>query len=283
MWPANTTRRMAAASVGLALSVTLSACSGSDAEGRGDDQPSEPSAASQDLLDCAASLSRFIGVTDFWDDWIDRPGLDLKQVTLESAIDMIQAESDAWLQDPASDACDDDVKVEVGEAVVSLTVANAGFDACKWSGCSNRASNLIWDALDDYSTDLVSLGLLLEDARDAIEPWPATRLDETYVECVDSPRRDAQVESAPGYLELRDAGTTLSIAPPEWGSTGLGIDLAACVLSKIEVPSRVVSLMDSTSAMMGRQEDSWGDFTATWSYHPDSGMNLVLAESAPDD
>jgi hypothetical protein len=37
--------------------------------------------------------------------------------------------------------------------------------------------------------------------------------------------------------------------------------------------------MDSTSALNGRQEDSWQEFTASWTYHPDNGIDLIVRTS----
>jgi hypothetical protein len=34
--------------------------------------------------------------------------------------------------------------------------------------------------------------------------------------------------------------------------------------------------MEQTRALDGRQQDTWGGYTASWSYHPDSGMELIV-------
>ena len=34
--------------------------------------------------------------------------------------------------------------------------------------------------------------------------------------------------------------------------------------------------IESTRALDGTQEDSFGDYQARWTYHPDNGMNLTV-------
>ncbi|MFI7482005.1 hypothetical protein ACH9EU_06260 [Kocuria sp. M1R5S2] len=51
-----------------------------------------------------------------------------------------------------------------------------------------------------------------------------------------------------------------------------------CVLQGLGVSDSIVSRMDSTRALDGRQTGSWGVFDASWGYHPDDGMNLVVEE-----
>ena len=59
-------------------------------------------------------------------------------------------------------------------------------------------------------------------------------------------------------------------------SSGASIDDVACVLGKLNVPDSVVSQMDHTNALQGRQTADWDGFNASWSYHPDSGLNLIV-------
>ena len=57
-----------------------------------------------------------------------------------------------------------------------------------------------------------------------------------------------------------------------------GDDLSdvTCVLAALEVPDRVVSMMDQTRALDGTLDASWDDYEAFWNYHPDSGMSLTV-------
>ncbi|MGP0223576.1 hypothetical protein [Paenarthrobacter sp. NCHU4564] len=49
-----------------------------------------------------------------------------------------------------------------------------------------------------------------------------------------------------------------------------------CVLNAVNVPDYVRDQMGSTRALDGTQRESWDNFAATWSYHPNTGANVVL-------
>lgn len=61
--------------------------------------------------------------------------------------------------------------------------------------------------------------------------------------------------------------------------TGLTDGHIACVLTAVSVPDSVVSQIDATRALDGMQKASWDRFAATWTYHPDNGLNVILTES----
>ncbi|MEU2199538.1 hypothetical protein [Isoptericola sp. NPDC019482] len=85
-------------------------------------------------------------------------------------------------------------------------------------------------------------------------------------------------------LELVDDGTTLALdAQGEEDFSGASYTTVDCVLGALEAPSRVTELMNSTRALDGRQTDSWDGVTATWSYHPDTGLDLLLTVAPAGD
>lgn len=51
----------------------------------------------------------------------------------------------------------------------------------------------------------------------------------------------------------------------------------ACVLGGLGAPQHVYSLIDATRALDGVQSESWGDYVARWTYHPDSGLTVIIA------
>lgn len=57
-----------------------------------------------------------------------------------------------------------------------------------------------------------------------------------------------------------------------------GLDTADvdCVLAEVAAPDHVLNQIYSTRALDGRLSAEWEDMSATWSYHPDSGLNLQL-------
>jgi hypothetical protein len=44
------------------------------------------------------------------------------------------------------------------------------------------------------------------------------------------------------------------------------------------MPGSIVARLDSTRAMDGVQQATWDSYTATWSYHPDSGIDLIIED-----
>ena len=50
----------------------------------------------------------------------------------------------------------------------------------------------------------------------------------------------------------------------------------ACVLVFLKAPSYVVTQIDNTRALDGMQRARWGPFRASWTYHPDNGLSIVI-------
>ncbi len=86
------------------------------------------------------------------------------------------------------------------------------------------------------------------------------------------------VDSDPSF-DLGDEGYTLSI-DGKGDEDSLGADLTdiACVLNALDVSDAVIGRIDNTRALDGTLEGDWDGFTATWSYHPDSGLSMVIEE-----
>jgi len=58
-----------------------------------------------------------------------------------------------------------------------------------------------------------------------------------------------------------------------------GADLydTVCVLDAIKTPEYVISNMETTNSLMGRQSATFGDnIDVSWSYHPDNGLDIVI-------
>lgn len=78
------------------------------------------------------------------------------------------------------------------------------------------------------------------------------------------------------YIEVLDGGDSLSISGTGDEQDGASITEVACVLTELEVPESVLSRIDRTRALDGTQDASWGDIEASWTYHPDSGLSLII-------
>ncbi|MGV2384733.1 MAG UNVERIFIED_CONTAM: hypothetical protein LOD86_05625 [Thermobifida fusca] len=118
---------------------------------------------------------------------------------------------------------------------------------------------------------LVYLGArLIEAPTEDTPPTPElTRLEAAKREC------------APGDPDIRlgDNGTSMQIyrAGAE-ERPGASFTQAFCILDELEIPDAVVAHIEGTRALDGRQEATWNGFTASWTYHPDDGLNLILRE-----
>lgn len=82
------------------------------------------------------------------------------------------------------------------------------------------------------------------------------------------------------YATLGDSGYTITMkGQPNNATTGLPMRDMACVLRAVDVPDSVVSQMDATRALDGMQKASWNKISASWTYHPDNGLKVILTES----
>ena len=102
-----------------------------------------------------------------------------------------------------------------------------------------------------------------------------TLVEQVAHECTKSrtPAKDA--------IYATDGGRTLIVdSHGEDDPTGVGatIDELVCVLAGLDVTDAVIAHMENTRAMDGHQSAEWGDYTASWTYHPDSGLDLIIEE-----
>ncbi len=83
---------------------------------------------------------------------------------------------------------------------------------------------------------------------------------------------------SPSGIRISDEGKTISIdGNGEYEYSGADLSDIACVLYAIEIPDYVISNMDSTNSLMGRQTANFGDdIDVSWSYHPDNGLDVVV-------
>lgn len=62
-------------------------------------------------------------------------------------------------------------------------------------------------------------------------------------------------------------------------SPGVPVDTILCVLDNLEIPDTVVSRISNTNSQMGLVEGFWGDYDASWSYHPDNGLFIHVVSN----
>lgn len=71
---------------------------------------------------------------------------------------------------------------------------------------------------------------------------------------------------------LSDGGRTLTISNSDSGDH----EILTCICNAVDMPNSVRQKINNTRALDGTLTDTWDDVTATWTYHPDDGINMVL-------
>jgi hypothetical protein len=95
-----------------------------------------------------------------------------------------------------------------------------------------------------------------------------------------NPLADAATTCNTGTLGDNDQTLLIDMAGEETGSGTATIDEITCVLGELEAPQSVLAQMDSTRALDGMQSATWSTYKATWTYHPDNGLDLILTHNA---
>lgn len=81
------------------------------------------------------------------------------------------------------------------------------------------------------------------------------------------------------YVTVEDRGHTMVIdGDGGYASPGASIDTTMAILLELDASSAIVHRMEQTRALDGMQEGSWDEFTATWTYHPDQGLDIIIEE-----
>lgn len=79
---------------------------------------------------------------------------------------------------------------------------------------------------------------------------------------------------------IGDDGHSLSLdSRGEDDYSGLALSDVSCVLDALNMPDSIRDQMDTTRALDGTQRDTWDNFSVSWNYHPDSGVNVNVKEN----
>jgi hypothetical protein len=82
---------------------------------------------------------------------------------------------------------------------------------------------------------------------------------------------------APEGITVSDEGKTITInGIGEDDYSGAGLYDTVCVLDAIKTPEYVISNMETTNSLMGRQNATFDEIDISWSYHPDNGLDIVI-------
>ncbi|TFC16547.1 hypothetical protein [Cryobacterium glucosi] len=77
-------------------------------------------------------------------------------------------------------------------------------------------------------------------------------------------------------ITVGDKGQSISMKSSGAKSAGAKMTDLACVFTQLEAPDSMISRIDSTRALDGRQTATWKDYSASWGYHPDNGLDIVI-------
>lgn len=127
---------------------------------------------------------------------------------------------------------------------------------------------------------LVSLGgvgylLYARDAGDGSAAGPAatlrqnipTALNTAYTKC-----------GAVGQLSDGDKTLFLDMYGDKTGSGTTSSRDLTCVLASLQTPQFIITEMSQTRALDGRLSDKWSTFEASWTYHPDNGLDVLIRD-----
>lgn len=79
--------------------------------------------------------------------------------------------------------------------------------------------------------------------------------------------------------EMTDGGHTVLLDQKgETDSEGLDIIEVGCFLYALDLPDSIAAQMDSTRALDGRQTAEFDGIKVSWTYHPDSGIDLIFED-----
>jgi len=80
------------------------------------------------------------------------------------------------------------------------------------------------------------------------------------------------------YADLGDEGRSLSMSGKDKYGEGVGYSAISCVLAAVDLPDHVLSRLNNTRALDGMQDAEWDGYEASWTYHPDDGVNLTIVQ-----
>jgi hypothetical protein len=83
-----------------------------------------------------------------------------------------------------------------------------------------------------------------------------------------------------GVISVEDGGKSLIVNTMADDEDILGVSSLAldCVYEELDVPTYVSENIGQTRALDGRQNTEWDGFSASWSYHPDDGANVIFVQ-----
>jgi hypothetical protein len=90
--------------------------------------------------------------------------------------------------------------------------------------------------------------------------------------------KQAHKECSTGSLGDSDHTLEIDTAGEDYGSGTATLTGLDCTLDFLNAPRSVRAKMESTRALDGMQSATWGNFEASWTYHPDQGLDVIVTQ-----
>ena len=79
------------------------------------------------------------------------------------------------------------------------------------------------------------------------------------------------------YAQVSSDGTSMEMTTSGKKEPGMSVRTLGCLLEELDAPTSLKQRMESTRGIDGTQEEKWGSYRATWTYHPDHGLHVVIS------
>ena len=83
----------------------------------------------------------------------------------------------------------------------------------------------------------------------------------------------------PNYTTLGDRGGSMTIDGDGDEGPGTSQTDTLCILRSTQMPDYIQSKIGATRALDGQTEAEWPGIKASWTYHPDEGLDMVLVDT----
>ena len=87
--------------------------------------------------------------------------------------------------------------------------------------------------------------------------------------------KKASEECTASGTSLAADGMSLMIDAKDKNDTAALLDLYS-VMETLNLPDSLLDDMGHTTAMMGKQTQTCGDYEVSWAYHPDNGLDVLI-------
>jgi hypothetical protein len=82
------------------------------------------------------------------------------------------------------------------------------------------------------------------------------------------------------YGQVLDGGTAVHLVGyPQPGGNHASVQDVTCVLERLGAPGSVMVAIGQTSALDGRQSESWPGWTVSWAYSPAAGLDVLVRKA----